>query len=62
MAFNLVLTVSKVLIAPIFSNHRNFETERGKSDTLEIKSLDLFQFDRSVIVVTLFVPQLRRLK
>ena len=59
----IVLSVSKVFIASIFYNHRNFETERDKADILKIKSLDLkeiYQFHLSVFVVTLSVPNIRR--
>jgi len=38
-----VPAVSKVLIAPIFWNLRNFETERDTSENYGIKSLDLYE-------------------
>jgi len=36
-----VLSVSKILIASIFSNHCNFKTKRDTSDMFEVRSLDL---------------------
>jgi len=59
----LVLSVSKVLIAPIFPNNRNCETERDPSDMLRIKSphlQEICQFDLSFFVVSLSLPKLRR--
>ena len=54
---NMVLSVSKVLIA--FPNHSNFGTERDTSDMHRIKSLDpqeICQFG----LVSLSAPKLRR--
>jgi len=44
-----VLSVSKVLIASFFSNHRNFETERDTSDMLGVKPLDLKEIYQFVL-------------
>jgi len=59
----VVPSVSKVLIAPIFSNQLNFETEGDTSDMHRIKSLDpekICQFGRSFFVVSLSVTKLQR--
>jgi len=53
----------KVLIAPIFSNHRGFETNTDRSDMLGIKSLDfqdIRQSDSSFVVVSLSFPKLQK--
>jgi len=54
----------KALTAPIFVNIRNFETQRDATKQHEIKSLDfqeIYQFDLSFFVVSLFVPKYRSL-
>ena len=62
---NVLAAVKTGLRAPIFLNHRNFETERYTSERHKIKSLDLqdiYEFDSSFFVVTRFVTKLREFK
>ena len=61
----IVPSVSKVLIAPVFSNYRNFETEGDTSDLHRIKSLDLREishFGHSFFVVYLSDLKLQMLE
>jgi len=61
----MVLAVSKVLIAPIFSNSRNFETEGNTPEKHGIKSLDfqeIYHFNFSVFVLIRSVSKLQRLE
>ena len=58
-----VPSVNYVLRAPIFLNFCNFGTKRDTQEKHEIKSFDLqeiYEFDLSFIVVSRFVPKLRR--
>jgi len=52
-------------MAPIFSNLRNFKTERDKPESYGIKSLDIYEiyhFDFSFFVVYRLVQKLQTLE